>query len=93
MYDAVSRSNTATDVLDAGGLLIYWIYSSPRSRDIAACIVTRLVAGRYGIRILAGAIYFVFLQNVQTGSLSRGQSDRGVALTIHPHLAPLFKKG
>ena len=29
---------------------------------------------------------------VDTGSLSREQSGRGVALTIHPHLAPRLKK-
>ena len=28
-----------------------------------------------------------------TGSLSRGWSDRGVALTTHPQLAPRLKKG
>jgi len=29
---------------------------------------------------------------MDAGSLSRGKSGRGVALTAHPHLAPRLKK-
>jgi len=39
--------------------------------EVEVGIVTRLRAGLSGVRILVGARYFLFLQNVQTGSGAR----------------------
>jgi hypothetical protein len=60
------------------------------------------IATRYLDRIPLGARFSVPFQTgpnnhpssyvVGTRCLSRGQSGRGVALTIHPHLAPRLKK-
>jgi hypothetical protein len=71
-------------------------------RDSVVSIVTRCGAGGAGDRIAVGARFSVPVQTdpgadlascrMGTGSLFRGLSGRGVALTIHPHLAPRLKK-
>ena len=69
------------------------------SRGSVVGAVTRLLAGRSGVRIPVGAGDFSVSQNLQTGSashsalylmgaevLSRGKSGRGVKLSTHFHL-------
>ena len=67
-------------------------------------VVTRLLAGRSGVRIPVGAGDFSVSQNLQTGAgshpvlylmgaevLSRRQSGGGVKLSTHFHLEPRLR--
>jgi hypothetical protein len=47
----------------------------------------------FWLRVGVGDEIFRTRTNHPVGSLYRGQSGRGVALTTHPHLAPRVKKG